>query len=43
MTTGKEKNIIEALLFVSDGPLLIEQVTAVLDGLDAQAIRELLK
>lgn len=40
---SKEKHIIEALLFISDGPLLIEQITNVLDGLDAQAIRGLLK
>lgn len=40
----KEKHIIEALLFVCDGPLLIEQVANVLDAnLEACAIRGLLK
>lgn len=38
----QEKNIIESLLFVSDGPLLIEQIANVLEGIETQAIRELL-
>lgn len=37
-----EKSIIESLLFVSDGPLLIEQIANVLDGLEPNVIRELL-
>lgn len=39
---SKEKNIIESLLFVSGRPLLIEEITNVLEGIDPQNIRELL-
>lgn len=39
---SQEKHIIEALLFVSDEPLLIEQIKDVLEHLQAQDIRVLL-
>ncbi|MDP2940211.1 MAG: SMC-Scp complex subunit ScpB [Candidatus Omnitrophota bacterium] len=36
------KGVIEALLFISEKPLLLEQVKDVLEGVDTQIIRELL-
>ena len=43
MTENNLKAIIEALLFVSEKPVLIEQIRGVLDDLDSAEIREVLE
>ncbi len=43
MTEGNPQAIIEALLFVSEKPLLIEQIRRVIDDLDSAGIREILE
>lgn len=43
MDERNKKTIIEALLFVSERPLLIEQIHRVLNDLDSAAIREMLE
>jgi len=40
---SREKYVIESLLFVSEGPLLIEQIKNVLEDLETQQIRALLQ
>jgi len=40
--TASPKAIVEALLFISEKPLLIDQIKGVLDGYDPQAIRQIL-
>ncbi|MFQ5680435.1 MAG: SMC-Scp complex subunit ScpB [Candidatus Omnitrophota bacterium] len=40
---NRDKAVIEALLFVSDGPLVIEHIREVLGHLEAQAIRALIQ
>ncbi len=42
MTDNEQKRIIEAVLFVSDKPITIEQVKDVLEGADGREIRRLI-
>ena len=42
MTDNEQKRIIEAILFVSDKPITIEQVKDVLEGADGREIRRLI-